>query len=43
VLEAGTDASYLMLTVLGGLTEFERWDAAAELRGVLGLDREGRR
>jgi hypothetical protein len=24
VLEAGTDASYLMLTVLGGLAEFER-------------------
>ena len=27
VLEASTDASYLMLTVLGDLTEFERWDA----------------
>ena len=24
MLEAGTDASYLMLTVLGGLAEFER-------------------
>ena len=24
VLEAGTDASYLMLTVLSGLAEFER-------------------
>jgi DNA invertase Pin-like site-specific DNA recombinase len=24
VLEAGTDASYLMLTALGGLAEFER-------------------
>ena len=43
VLEAGTDAGYLMLTMLGGLTEFERWTRAAELRGVLGLDREGRR
>jgi hypothetical protein len=27
VLEAGTDASYLMLTLPGGLTEFDRWDA----------------
>jgi hypothetical protein len=43
VLEAGTDAGYLMLTMLGGLTEFERWTRAAEFRGVLGLDREGRR
>jgi hypothetical protein len=25
VLEAATDASYLMLTMLGGLAEFERW------------------
>jgi hypothetical protein len=27
VLEAGTDAGYLMLTALAGLAEFERWDA----------------
>jgi len=27
VLEAATDASYLMLTMLGGLAEFERWAA----------------
>jgi hypothetical protein len=27
VLEAGTDAGYLMLTMLGGLGEFERWYA----------------
>jgi hypothetical protein len=27
VLEAGTDAGYLMLTMRGDLAEFERWDA----------------
>jgi DNA invertase Pin-like site-specific DNA recombinase len=34
VLEAGTDASYLMLTVLGGLAEFERdWIRARTSEG----------
>ena len=35
------DASYLMLTVLGGLTEFERWDAGRGAQRMLSLDREG--
>ena len=34
VLEAGTDVSYLMLTVLGGLAEFERdWIRARTSEG----------
>jgi DNA invertase Pin-like site-specific DNA recombinase len=40
VLEAGTDASYVMLTVLGGLAEFERDWIRARTRDASGQKAE---